>query len=134
MKTGLLITLFICHWMADYTHLSTTWMLNAKRFGKPLLPIFFHALIHSILMCFCLEIYFYNILDNYNPFEKSLTLIYKLFIFQLMTHFIIDVLKGRVNVWIPTAANPGNKLHWYIFGFDQLLHAIVIILMIHYIN
>ena len=32
-QTQILIGLFICHFLADYTHLSTAWMLNAKRLG-----------------------------------------------------------------------------------------------------
>ncbi|MCX6185983.1 MAG: hypothetical protein NTU43_03160, partial [Bacteroidetes bacterium] len=50
MQTQILIGLFICHWLADYTLLSTAWMLNAKRFGKPLFPIFIHAAMHTMLM------------------------------------------------------------------------------------
>ena len=50
IQTETLIILFACHWLADYTHLSTAWMLNAKRLGKPLLPIFAHALVHASLM------------------------------------------------------------------------------------
>ena len=47
--------------------------------------------------------------------------------FQLITHFLIDVWKGRMNGWFPALQSPANKWHWIIFGFDQLLHALVII-------
>ncbi len=50
MQTYILIGLFICHFLADYTHLSTNWMLNAKRLGKPLHPILIHAMVHTLLM------------------------------------------------------------------------------------
>lgn len=127
--TILLISLFICHFLADYTHLSTGWMLSAKRFGKPFFPIFCHALIHALLMAVVLEVYFYNKLENYNPIAFTFSFVDKLFLFQLITHFLIDVWKGRMNGWFPSLQSPANKWHWIVFGADQLLHAFVIILM-----
>lgn len=117
MDTALLISLFICHWAADYTHLSQPHMLAAKKFGKPLLPILQHALLHGLLMLAVMGL-----------FTDGDILIW-LFLFQVITHFIIDTLKGRMNVWFPKLQNPANPYHWYVFGFDQLLHTTVIILM-----
>jgi hypothetical protein len=118
MQTQILIGLFICHWLADYTHLSTSWMFNAKRLGKPLFPIFIHAAIHSMLMSLILGwfIGFTNVWAY-------------LVLFQLVTHFLIDTSKGKMNVWFPTLQSSANKWHWIVFGFDQLLHALVIIIM-----
>ena len=121
INTTILIGLFICHFLADYTHLSTSWMLNAKRLGKPLFPILTHAMVHTLLMGIflgCLEI------SN----------IILLMGFQLITHFLIDVWKGRMNGWFPALQSPANKWHWVVFGFDQLLHAIVIIIMVKYLT
>ena len=122
MKEFILIGLFICHFLADYTHLSTAWMLNAKRLGKPLHPIFTHAFIHASLMLVFLSL-----------FGLSGSKLFCLFTFQLNTHFLIDVWKGKMNSWFPSLQSPANKWHWIVFGFDQLLHAIVIILMYMYI-
>jgi hypothetical protein len=119
-QTTILIGLFTCHWLADYTHLSTAWMLSAKRFGKPLSPILAHASVHSLLMGLFLIGY-----CNPNMWTKLVSL-------QLISHFIIDVWKGKMNVWFPALQSPANKWHWVVFGFDQLLHAIVIILMSYY--
>ena len=126
MNTTLLICLFFCHFLADYTWLSTSWMLNAKRFGSPLFPIFCHAFIHASLMGVVL---FFFVTNFSSSFLWS-----KLFLFQLSTHFIIDVLKGRMNVWFPMLQNPANREHWIIFGLDQTFHAIVIILMASFIK
>jgi hypothetical protein len=117
MQTQILIGLFICHFLADYTHLSTAWMLNAKRLGKPLYPIFTHAFIHASLMLVLLALVF-----GFSGFKLA-----ALFGFQLITHFLIDVWKGRMNGWFPALQSPANKWHWIVFGFDQLLHALVII-------
>lgn len=130
MYTTILIALFFCHYLADYTYLSTAWMLNAKRFGKPLFPIFIHALTHATLMLIAIWI-FNSIKLNY--WSGILLKEIYLFLFQLITHFLIDVWKGRMNGWFPSLQNPANKWHWVVFGFDQFLHALVIILMVGYI-
>ena len=119
MQTQILIGLFICHFLADYTHLSTAWMLNAKRLGKPLYPIFTHAFIHASLMLVLLALVF-----GFSGLKLA-----ALFGFQLITHFLIDVWKGRMNGWFPALQSPANKWHWIVFGFDQLLHALIIIAM-----
>src|SRR5690606_26867796 len=58
------------------------------------------------------------------------TILDKCVLLQLVSHFAIDVWKGKMNVWFPFLADPTNKFHWYIFGFDQYLHALIIICMI----
>lgn len=114
-----LIGLFVCHWLADYSPLSTTNMLNAKKLGTPLLPIFTHALVHGALMGVFL---LFALRADFNKIAL-------LIILQVITHFLIDTMKGRMNSWFPELQNPGNSWHWVMFGFDQLLHAIVIIIM-----
>ena len=119
-QVSLLLLLFFCHFLADYTWLSTSWMLNAKQLGKPLPPILFHAWVHATLMFIVLI-----------PFIGFKSNIWWLFLFQFITHFLIDVWKGRMNGWFPSLQNPANKWHWVIFGFDQYLHAAVIIGMVY---
>ncbi len=131
MQTQILIGLFICHWLADYTHLSTGWMLSAKRLGKPLTPIFVHALMHSALMTLFITLYYW-VKNDYNLLGDSYGFIDNLFLIQLITHFAIDVWKGKMNNWFPALQSPANKWHWIVFGFDQLLHALVIIGMSYY--
>ncbi len=113
----LLIAWQICHWAADYTHLSFPWMLKAKRTGSPLWPIFLHAMVHATLM------YWVTVLFTHNQ-VASLT-VYGI---QLLTHFGIDVLKGKLNVWFPSLANPANTFHWYVFGGDQAMHQFVMLI------
>lgn len=120
-KELLLISLFVCHWLADYSHLSTTWMLSAKRLGTPTFPILCHAGVHAILMSITLKL-----------FGFSWLIVACCYTVQLSSHFLIDVWKGRMNSWFPKLQSPANKWHWIVFGFDQLLHAIVIIFMAYY--
>lgn len=120
-QTIILIALFTSHFLADFTHLSTAKMLEAKRFGTPLFPIFQHALVHSLFVFIVLL--FTNL---------SWEIVFDLTFFQLSTHFLIDIWKGKMNKWFPVVQSPANKLHWVLFGFDQLLHAIVLIIISHY--
>jgi len=120
MSIQILLGLFFCHFLSDYTHLSTTWMLNAKRLGKPLFPIFVHSLVHTILM----GIFLLCILS-----KEQYYLLLTVLPLQLISHFLIDVWKGKMNVLFPILQSPANKFHWIIFGFDQYLHTVVIVIM-----
>lgn len=117
-------TLFICllfaHWLGDYTHLSRPYMLAAKRTGAPLMPIFDHALVHACLVAVVVTMYLPN-----NPLSIGPLVI--CFMLELVTHFLIDVLKGRLNVWMPKLKNPANPYHWYVFGLDQCAHLLVLL-------
>ena len=124
MNVTLLILLFVSHYVCDFTHLSTTEMLAAKKYGTPLKPIADHAILHACISGIIITLYFYFI-----GHKISVDVWMVVFVLQAVSHFAIDVLKGKCNVWFPQVANPANKSHWYIFGFDQLLHQIVIILM-----
>lgn len=130
MKETLLIALFFCHFLADYTHLSTGWMLNAKKLGKPLFPILVHALVHASLMSVVIYVFITYVTGILSwPLHVEVDL----FFYQLMAHFLIDVLKGRFNGWFPSLQSPANKWHWVVFGADQFLHALVIIKMVNYL-
>lgn len=116
----LLVSLFVVHFLGDYTHLSTAQMLSAKRLGTPLWPIFKHASVHAVLVMVVCAMF-----QSFFLWKAELMVL--ACVTELVTHFIVDVLKGRINVWYPAASNPTNKVHWYIFGADQLAHHIVLI-------
>lgn len=111
----ILIFLFICHFLADFTHLSRPYMLRAKAAGRPSGPIFHHAMVHGLLMGGVVLVFF-----GVAPAVIALGI-------EVCTHFVIDVIKGRINVWYPELAKPSNPYHWYVFGADQLLHTLIII-------
>lgn len=120
----LLVLLNVCHFLADYTWLSTPWMLKAKANGRPLFPISMHALVHALLMWFALHL-FLGTIGMWGIAEN-------LFLFQWATHFLIDTAKGRLNGKYVQLQSTRNVWHWVVFGGDQLLHQIVIILMAYY--
>ncbi len=118
----LLILLNVCHFLGDYSHLSTTWMLSAKRLGKPVLPIAAHSLIHTSMFFGCVFV-LYGI-------EKA----WIAAAVQFPTHLIIDLMKGKMNAWFIQLQDPSNKFHWYMFGFDQFLHQSVIIITAYIVH
>ena len=120
----LLALLFVCHYLADYTPLSRPCMLVAKRLGRPVMPIVLHAAVHAWLMLLVLAVF-----DGFGWIAIHHDTIALLFLFQLVSHSLIDLLKGRLNGWFPSLADPRSPAHWCVFGADQLAHALVILLM-----
>lgn len=113
----LILLLLVCHLLADFSPLSTDWMLRAKSKGSPFFPIAVHAAVHAALMLVVLLFFI--------PFAFAL----KLAALQWICHFAIDVWKGKMGVWFPVFVNSANKNFWMLFGFDQFLHQLVILIM-----
>ena len=90
-----LLILNVCHWIADFTHLSTAWMLKAKRLGAPLFPILAHAGVHTVL-------FFIAILALHGIDMALLAAA-----IQLPTHFTLDTIKGKMNG--PISIKSGNS-------------------------
>lgn len=97
-------------------------MLDAKATGSPWFPIFVHACVHGTLMA--LVLYF---------FTEAVVLL-QLVLFQISTHFMIDALKGKMNIWFPKINDPTQQLYWVVFGLDQLMHHLVILAMVHEVS
>lgn len=114
----LLGILFFCHYLGDYSHLTRPWMLKAKASGSPILPIFAHALVHTVLMGLVLFGYF-----SPDKYVGPLLL-------QLISHTLIDIFKGKLNRFEVIKSHI-SVWHWYIFGFDQYLHHFVILIMVY---
>ncbi len=115
----LLIALLVAHWFGDFSPLSTPWMLNAKRLGKPLFPIFVHAGVHAVLVAVVL--FFYCDVRMMMLFAG----------FECITHFLIDVLKGRLQSVFPVLNDAHRPPFWMLFGADQFLHILVLIIISH---
>lgn len=120
--------LFACHFLADYTHLSTLWMLKAKARGTPIFPIFCHAAVHAVLMSFAIAIYFDIISFPYDVYHK--TLYYYVIGLQLISHTVIDVCKGLISR-NPYFTNNMARPYWILMGIDQLAHQSIILLMVY---
>lgn len=91
-------------------------MLAAKKFGKPLKPIFDHAAVHGTIAGLLVWV-------NTGDFIKGVLALS----IMTLSHFGIDVLKGKMNVWYPSLQNPANVFHWWVFGGDQTLHILILV-------
>ena len=113
----LLITLFICHYLADFC-LTSPAMIQAKADGRNPWPILLHAGIHAGLVSICLLFW-------QTPWKTLLLLV----LLELVSHFLIDTAKGRLTARFPALADMQQKPYWMLYGLDQLLHLMVLVLI-----
>lgn len=118
----LLISLLLCHYLADY-QLTNRRMLVAKSDGQKILPIIEHAAVHATLMFFVLFV-----------FKVSWQVVLLGFGIELGTHFVIDVSKGCITKRYPVFADMRRKPYWQLYGLDQFLHTLVVLLIYHLAN
>ena len=111
----LLVALLVCHYLADFFFTSPS-MIRAKSDGRSVWPILLHAAVHALLMGLCLLLWGVS--------WKQLLL---LMLAEFVSHFIIDTGKGRLTACYPILSNQQKKPYWMLYGFDQLLHLLVII-------
>ena len=113
----LLIALLICHYLADFC---LTWpaLIRSKADGRNVWPILLHAAVHAVLMGVCLLV-----------FGVTTEQLFLLMSLELVTHFVIDVCKAAVSVKIPLLADIKQKPYWVLFGLDQLLHQLVLVVI-----
>ena len=111
--------LFFAHYLGDFTPLVTRRMLEAKSNGSPMLPIFFHAGVHAVLItCVILVAAF--------PAWKILLLAAAI---EFFTHFAIDAGRAALGQRFPDVNNPGRSAFWHLLGVDQFAHAAVLIFL-----
>lgn len=114
----LIIALFFIHWLGDFTAFATAKMHKSKAIGAPIGPIFLHACVHAGFVAVLLFIFQFN--GN---------LILQLTLFQLVSHFLIDVTKGKLSAGFQMFRDNTTYPYWMLFGFDQFLHGVVMILI-----
>lgn len=116
----LLISLLVCHFLADYC-LTTSQMIEAKATGKHLQHIVLHAAVHAVMMSVVLL-----------AFGVNYTVVAALFAFELLTHFAIDYGKGLLGRKFMALGDNTKKPFWVLYGFDQLLHLMVVVAMVYF--
>ncbi len=113
----LMIALLVCHYLADYC-LTMPVMIRAKADGRNPWPILLHAGIHAVLIGFCLLIW-----------SVAWDLAITLMLIELASHFVIDTVKGRLTARFSILADMKQKPYWMLYGFDQFLHLLVIVII-----
>ena len=109
--------MLICHYLADFCFTSPS-MIRAKADGRNPWPILLHAGIHAGLVGLCLLVW-----------DVSWNLLLMLALVELISHFLIDTAKGRLTAHYSILANIQKKPYWMLYGLDQLLHLLVIVLI-----
>ncbi|MBR5654016.1 MAG: DUF3307 domain-containing protein [Prevotella sp.] len=115
--TVLFIVLLVCHYLADFC-LTSPVMIRAKADGRNVWPILLHASVHAFLIGLCLLLW-----------GISWKLVLLMMLAELVTHFLIDTGKGRLTARYPTLADQQRKPYWMLYGFDQFLHLLVIVII-----
>jgi len=113
----LLATLLVCHYLADFC-LTSPAMIKAKADGHNPWPILLHASIHAGLIGLCLMCW-----------SITWKLLLILVLVELISHFLIDMTKGRLTAHYAVLADMQKKPYWMLYGFDQLLHVLVIVMI-----
>ena len=118
--TLLLIALLVCHYLADYC-LTSPSMIKAKANGRNPWPILSHASVHALLIGLCLLLW---------GIECKMLML--MMMAELISHFLIDTGKGRLTSYYPLFADLQKKPYWMLYGFDQLLHLLIIVIIWNY--
>lgn len=107
-------SLLISHLLLDYGYALSGSMLLAKSKGSPYSPILLHSALQATGVALVLLAF------GVNP-----TIILIAFHFELITHFLIDLGKGKVQGKYPELQDSKNPLYWHLFQVDQFLHITV---------
>lgn len=116
----LLTTLLMCHYLADFCFTFPA-MIKAKADGRNPWPIMLHTGIHAGLVGISLLLW-----------GVSWNLLLMLALVEFVSHFLIDTAKGRLTARYFILANMQKKPYWMLYGFDQLLHLLVIVMIWYY--
>ena len=113
-----LSALLLCHYLGDFC-LTTKSMIRAKSNGKEYFPILLHAGVHAMLMALALAL-----------FGVSFQGCAVAFLIELVSHFIIDTAKSKLSIMYEVLRDNTHKPYWMVYGFDQLLHILVVVAII----
>jgi len=75
-----------------------------------------HACIHAMLMGLCMLL-----------FGVSWKMLLLLMLAELVSHYLIDTTKGLLTARFHSLADQQKRSYWMLYGFDQLLHLLVIV-------
>lgn len=100
----------IKHFLCDFIFQSKFMLNKFKGYPDFIAPLLLHSLVNAV-GAFLVAVLF------------SFKLAILIFLFELMSHFVIDRTKASKELlgrWTPE-----NKLFWWSLGFDQMCHQLV---------
>ena len=113
----LMAALLVAHGLGDFTPLVTARIRQAKAEAGPMRLIALHAGIHAGLVGLVVLLFS-------RPAAPVVALAVGI---ELTTHFVIDAGRARLGVAMPRFADMRTNPFWWVLGFDQLLHGLVLI-------
>lgn len=121
---GLLALLLVGHFLGDFTPLSTPVMLRAKERGRPLGPIAAHSAVHASLVALVFGLAVLVFGPAARPASELIVIAATT---ELVTHFAIDVGRGRLMGRFPPLGDTLRSSFWTLLGLDQLAHGLVLV-------
>jgi len=113
----LLVSLFVAHFLGDFTPLSTRRMQEAKAAGGPAGPIVAHAGVHAVLVGFAVGLV-----------SRPGAFVFLAAVFlEFVTHLAIDWGRGRMGARRPLLGDAASEAFWVFLGMDQLAHYLVLL-------
>ena len=114
------LLILIAHYMADFLF-QTRWMATNKssNFLALLTHVSVYTLVIGIYLLFFLP-------EEYDP-----ALIYLFAVFNGFAHLVVDYISSRLSAYWWSVKRYDN--FWYVIGFDQLLHTIILLSSFVYI-
>lgn len=116
-----MLALNFAHFLGDFTPLNK-WFIEAKRYGKPLWLVAGHGAVNGAL--YGLTVWLFA------GYKMALFA----FIIEMVTHTLIDFMKGKINKLFPVVEDRTKQIHWTIMGADQYLHQIILILIVYLVK
>jgi hypothetical protein len=113
----LMASLFLAHFLGDFTRLSTNRMQEAKATGRPVGPIVAHGAVHAVLVGIAVAAAAW----------PGVSVLVAAMGVEFVTHFGIDWIRGRLGDGRPTLSSPESPAFWTVLGLDQLAHYLVLL-------
>lgn len=113
----LLVSLFLAHFLGDFTPLSTRRMQEAKAVGRPVGPIMAHAGVHALLV---------GLAVGFASWPGG-GLLLAAVLLEFVTHLGIDWGRGRMGARRPSLGDAESQAFWVFLGIDQLAHYLVLL-------
>ena len=108
--------LFVAHYAGDFSPLITRQMREAKSGSRGPGLIAAHAGVHAVLVSAAVWLV-----------TRSLSLALLAAGIEFVTHFAFDFTKMKLGRRFEILRDPGRDPYWYLFGADQLAHALVLV-------
>ncbi|MDX1578077.1 MAG: DUF3307 domain-containing protein [Gemmatimonadota bacterium] len=108
--------LLVAHYLGDFSPLASARMQSAKAGNGSQIWILAHAGVHAALVLAAVAVV-----------SRSPSLLLAAAGIEFGTHLFLDVTKMRLSRRSVALRDPTRAPFWYLHGFDQLIHGLVLV-------